>query len=90
MVFLAIIIGVVLFILSVSVKANNSSLAKFSSFLRFAGVLVIALGLASAMFKQIDAGKLGVQSLYGSVQPDVLESGLHVINPLLDVTDFDI
>ena len=90
MVFLAIIIGVVLFILSVSVKANNSSLAKFSSFLKFAGVLVIALGLASSMFKQIDAGKVGVQSLYGSVQPDVLESGLHVINPLLDVTDFDI
>ncbi len=90
MVFLAIIIGVVLFILSVSVKANNSPLAKSSSFLRFAGVLVIALGLASSMFKQIDAGKVGVQSLYGSVQPDVLESGLHVINPLLDVTDFDI
>ena len=90
MVFLAIIIGVVLFILSVSVKANNSSLAKFSSFLKFAGVLVFALGLASSMFKQIDAGKVGVQSLYGSVQPDVLESGLHVINPLLDVTDFDI
>ncbi len=90
MVFLAIIIGVVLFILSVSVKANNSPLAKSSSFLRFAGVLVIALGLASSMFKQIDAGKVGVQSLYGSVQPDVLESGLHIINPLLDVTDFDI
>ena len=90
MVFLAIIIGVVLFILSVSVKANNSPLAKSSSFLRFAGILVIALGLASSMFKQIDAGKVGVQSLYGSVQPDVLESGLHVINPLLDVTDFDI
>jgi regulator of protease activity HflC (stomatin/prohibitin superfamily) len=42
------------------------------------------------MFKQIDAGKVGVKSLYGSVQPDILESGLHLINPLLDVTDFDI
>jgi regulator of protease activity HflC (stomatin/prohibitin superfamily) len=42
------------------------------------------------MFKQIDAGKVGVQSLYGNVQPDILESGLHLINPLLDVTDFDI
>lgn len=79
-----------MFILSVSVKTTNSPLAKFSSFLRLAGVLVIAMGLASSMFKQIDAGKVGVQSLYGSVQPDVLESGLHIINPLLDVTDFDI
>ena len=42
------------------------------------------------MFKQIDAGKVGVQSLYGNVQPDILESGLHLINPLLDITEFDI
>jgi len=42
------------------------------------------------MFKQIDAGKVGVKSLYGSVQPDVLESGLHVVNPLLDITVFDV
>jgi regulator of protease activity HflC (stomatin/prohibitin superfamily) len=42
------------------------------------------------MFKQIDAGKVGVKSLYGNVEPDILESGLHIINPLLDVTDFDI
>lgn len=42
------------------------------------------------MFKQIDAGQVGVKSLYGSVDSDVLESGLHVINPLLDITTFDI
>jgi len=42
------------------------------------------------MFKQIDAGNVGVKSLYGSVQPDILESGLHLINPLLEVTNFDI
>jgi regulator of protease activity HflC (stomatin/prohibitin superfamily) len=54
------------------------------------GIIVIALGIFSSMFKQIDAGRVGVQSLYGSVQSDVLESGLHLINPLLEVTDFDI
>ena len=42
------------------------------------------------MFKQIDAGKVGVKTLYGSVEPDILVSGLNVINPLMDVTDFDI
>jgi regulator of protease activity HflC (stomatin/prohibitin superfamily) len=42
------------------------------------------------MFKQIDAGRVGVQSLYGNVENDILSSGLHVINPLLDVTEFDI
>ena len=88
---LSIIIGVILLIVSYGLKSNVSNpFARFSSTLRIAAVIVIALGIFSSMFKQIDAGKVGVKSLYGSVQPDVLESGLHLINPLLDVTDFDI
>jgi regulator of protease activity HflC (stomatin/prohibitin superfamily) len=44
----------------------------------------------SSAFKQIDAGKVGVKSLFGNVQSDVLESGLHMVNPLVDITTFDI
>jgi regulator of protease activity HflC (stomatin/prohibitin superfamily) len=88
---LSIIIGVILLIVSYGLKSNVSNpFARFSSTLRMVALIVIALGIFSSMFKQIDAGKVGVKSLYGSVQPDVLESGLHLINPLLDVTDFDI
>lgn len=88
---LFIVIGVVLLIVSFALKSNVSSpFFKLSNTLKIIGILVIALGIFSSMFKQIDAGKVGVKSLYGSVQPDVLESGLHLINPLLDVTDFDI
>jgi regulator of protease activity HflC (stomatin/prohibitin superfamily) len=88
---LLIIIGVILLILSFVFKNNASNpLFKFSNALKLVGIIVIVLGIFSSMFKQIDAGKVGVKSLYGSVQPDVLESGLHLINPLLDVTDFDI
>jgi regulator of protease activity HflC (stomatin/prohibitin superfamily) len=85
-----IILGVILLIVSFSLKTNLNPLSKFSNIFRILGILVIVLGLFSSMFKQIDAGKVGVKSLYGSVQADVLESGLHLINPLLDVTDFDI
>jgi regulator of protease activity HflC (stomatin/prohibitin superfamily) len=88
---LFIIIGVILLIVSFAVKSNASNpFFKFSNTLKMIGLIVIALGIFSSMFKQIDAGKVGVKSLYGSVQPDVLDSGLHLINPLLDVTDFDI
>jgi len=88
---LFIIIGVILLIVSFALKSNVSNpFSKFSGTLKIIGLLAIALGVFSSMFKQIDAGKVGVTSLYGSVQPDVLESGLHLINPLLDVTDFDI
>lgn len=87
---LLIILGGILLIVSFSLRHNTSPLTKFSQPLKIIGFLIILLGIFSSMFKQIDAGKVGVKSLYGSVQPDVLESGLHLINPLLDVTDFDI
>jgi len=88
---LSIIIGVTLLIISYGLKSNVSNpIARFSNPLRITAFIIIALGIFSSMFKQIDAGKVGVKSLYGSVQADVLESGLHLINPLLDVTDFDI
>jgi len=87
---LLIILGVILIIVSFTLKNSESQLSKFSNTFKIIGVLIIALGVFSSMFKQIDAGKVGVKSLYGSVQPDILDSGLHLINPLLDVTDFDI
>jgi regulator of protease activity HflC (stomatin/prohibitin superfamily) len=46
--------------------------------------------LLFSVFKTIPPGKVGVQVLFGKVQNDILESGLHVINPLVDVTLFDI
>lgn len=87
---LLIIVGIILLISSFSLKNNLNPFSKFSNLLKIIGVLLIVLGALSSAFKQIDAGKVGVQSLYGSVQPDILESGLHLINPLLDITEFDI
>jgi hypothetical protein len=40
-------------------------------------------GIFSSAFKQIDAGTVGVTTLYGNVQTGILRSGLNVINPLL-------
>ena len=87
---LLIIIGVILIIVGFSFKDVTNPLSKFSRMFRIVGFVVILLGIFSSMFQQINAGKVGVKSLYGNVQPDVLESGLHVINPLLDITTFDV
>lgn len=84
-----IILGIILLVVSFTVNNNANPLAKFSNLLKIIGVLLLLIGVFSSMFKQINAGKVGVKSLYGSVQPDVLESGLHVVNPLLDITIFD-
>ena len=87
---LFIILGIILLILGFTLKNNVSPFSKFAGLLRVVGFILMALGIFSSMFKQIDAGEVGVKSLYGSVDSDVLESGLHVINPLLDITAFDI
>jgi regulator of protease activity HflC (stomatin/prohibitin superfamily) len=87
---LFIILGIILLILGFTLSNNVNPFSKFAGLLRIVGFILIALGIFSSMFKQIDAGKVGVKSLYGSVDSEVLESGLHLINPLLDVTEFDI
>ena len=85
-----IILGIILLVVSFTVNNSANPLSKFSNLLKIIGVLLLLIGVFSSMFKQIDAGKVGVKSLYGRVQPDVLESGLHVVNPLLDITVFDV
>jgi regulator of protease activity HflC (stomatin/prohibitin superfamily) len=88
---LFIIIGIILLIVSFALKSNIANpFSKFSSTLRNIGIVIVGLGIFSSMFQQINAGQVGVKSLYGKVQPDILESGLHLVNPLLDITPFDI
>ena len=86
---LSLIIGVILIIISFTLKNNVNPLSKFANLFKIFGFVIILIGLLSSVFKQIDAGKVGVKSLYGNVQSDVLESGLHIVNPLLDITVFD-
>lgn len=87
---LFIVIGIILIVLSFTLNNDRSPLSRFSGLFKILGVLLIVLAALSSAFKQIDAGKVGVKSLYGNVEPGILESGLHLINPLLDVTEFDI
>jgi regulator of protease activity HflC (stomatin/prohibitin superfamily) len=52
--------------------------------------VLIALGIMNSCVKQIDAGEIGVKILFGSIQKEVMLSGLHFINPLLDVKKLDV
>ncbi|MCU0355305.1 MAG: prohibitin family protein [Cytophagales bacterium] len=84
-----IILGLIVLTVGFLIPRNNPQVAKAVLPVRFAGVLLLLLGALTASVKQIDAGEVGVQSLFGKVQPKVLESGLHVVNPLVDITTFD-
>ncbi|MEI7472473.1 MAG: prohibitin family protein [Chitinophagaceae bacterium] len=85
-----IILGFLLLIMITVLIKNNPPLAKYAAVGRLAAVVLIVLGVASACVKQIDAGEVGVKVLFGSVQPEVLTSGLHFINPLLDIKRVDV
>ncbi|MDI9310063.1 MAG: prohibitin family protein [Limnohabitans sp.] len=87
---LLIILGILLIVASVALNKQQNPLSKITPILRNIGFVIIGIGILTTLFKQIDAGEVGVKSLYGKVQTDVLESGLHIVNPLMDITKFDI
>lgn len=53
------------------------------------GALMMLIGIFSSMIVIIDPGKVGVKTLFGSVDNHILTSGLKVINPFVEVTEFD-
>ena len=85
-----VIVGIIIFIVTGIVVKNNVALAKFASVGRIVALLIILLGISTACIKQIDAGEVGVKKLFGSIQPEVLASGLHFVNPLLEIDKIDI
>jgi regulator of protease activity HflC (stomatin/prohibitin superfamily) len=84
------IVGLILLIAGFGVKRSPSDASHYGGLITKVGIAIIALGVILASFKIIEPGKVGVQTLFGKVQDDVLPSGLHVINPLVDVTTFSI
>lgn len=84
-----ILFGIVLFVLVRMADQQPSPLGKYSRFGKGAAYLLILTGLLSSMIVQIDAGTIGVQSLFGKVQNNTLEPGLNLVNPLVKVTRFD-
>ena len=85
-----IILGLLLLVVSAAVLSKTESLKKLIPVLRSIGILLIVIGIATSCFKQIDPGQVGVKVLFGRVEDDVLSSGLHFVNPVVDVKKLDI
>ncbi|HEY4198160.1 MAG TPA: prohibitin family protein [Mucilaginibacter sp.] len=84
------ILGVIVLIVGIVLKRSPEPGSRFGGIVNTVGIVIIVLGLLLSTVKVIDPGKVGVQVLFGKVQDNVLESGLHIINPLVDVTTFSI
>jgi regulator of protease activity HflC (stomatin/prohibitin superfamily) len=83
------LIGVILFALLKFGDQNHSPISRYATLAKGVAILLIIVGLLSSMVVQVDAGTIGVQSLFGKVQNNTLEPGLNIVNPLVKVTHFD-
>ena len=85
-----IIVGVIVLIVGIVIGRNPSSYQRLGGPIKIAGVVIAVIGILVSSIVQIDAGQVGVKKLFGKVQNDVLQSGLHMINPLIEVILLDI
>ncbi len=87
---LVIILGMVILVAGFAINTPSLTTARFSRPVKVIGSIIIVIGMLNAGIKQIDAGEVGVQSIFGNVNPNTLSSGLNFVNPLAEVQTFDI
>jgi len=88
-----VVFGVIVLIISFVLSKAGPELRKLLPLVngaRVLGIILILLGALTASIVQIDAGYIGVKKLFGKVQKNVLPSGLHMINPMMDIVEVDI
>ena len=85
-----IILGIILLIAGIVLNKQREELQKLAGGIRIGGVVLIIIGFLTSSIQQIDAGQIGVKSLFGKVDNDILTSGLSVVNPLVEVKTIDI
>ncbi len=85
-----IFLGIVILVITAIVGKQSPMAARFVPTGRILGAIAVALGILMACVVQIEAGEAGVKVLFGKVQPLVLGSGLHFINPLMEVKTVDV
>lgn len=87
------ILGILIFLAASTVsQALNryQNPEKIKNSMRLFSFLVMGLGIMTSCVKQIDAGYIGVQSLFGKIQEKSLGSGLNFVNPLVSVSEVDV
>ncbi|MGZ8557099.1 MAG: prohibitin family protein [Chitinophagaceae bacterium] len=80
----------ILFLITGFALQKNYQFGRYANILRGIAILLMAVGIMLKCIVQIDAGQVGVKSLFGKVQNDILSSGLHFINPFVEIRRLDI
>lgn len=84
-----IVLGILVLIASFVIQ-RSQQISRFAGTVRGIALLLVVAGILSKSIIQINAGQIGVKTLFGKVQNDVLTSGLHFINPFVEVRRLDV
>lgn len=85
-----IILGLFFLLITTVVAKSNPQAGRFVPVGRTVSLILLLIGVLTSCIVQINAGEAGVKVLFGKVQNDVLNSGLHFVNPMLDIKRIDV
>ncbi|MFA6569929.1 MAG: prohibitin family protein [Bacteroidota bacterium] len=85
-----VILGIIVLIITISLSKQGGVVTKFKTLFFGGSVVLIIAGLLFSTVKQINAGHVGVQVLFGKVQEGVIYEGLSIVNPLFDIKQMSI
>lgn len=85
-----IVIGIALLIAGFAINTPSLSFSHYARPVKVVGVLLALIGAFTASIRQVDAGQVGIVSLFGKVTDTVLSPGLNFVNPLATVSEFDV
>lgn len=84
------VIGILALAAGFAINTPAIAFSHYSRPVKLVGLIFIVIGLLTSSVRQIDAGQVGVVSLFGNVSDQPINSGLSFVNPLANVTEFDI
>lgn len=79
-----IVLGIIILVIGI-LGLKSPELHRYKSLVNIIGVIIIVVGFVTSSLKQIDAGHVGVQVLFGKVQDGAITEGLTLVNPLFDI-----
>jgi len=84
------VIGLIVLAAGLIAARSNSPVRQQKSLIIIFGIILIFIGIAATSVVQVNPGEVGVQKLFGKVSDHILESGLNLKNPLVEVVHFDV
>jgi regulator of protease activity HflC (stomatin/prohibitin superfamily) len=85
-----IILGIIVLLTTLALGKMDTPVRQYLGTIRVVGIIIVLIGVVFSAVYQIEPGQVGVQKLFGKVNNRTLESGLNIINPLVEVVTFDI